>query len=205
MPVVLLVRHGENDYMLNKILAGRTPGVHLNDVGRSQAESVADHLKRLPIKAIYSSPLERAWETATPLAKALNMEVIPRPDLQEVDYGDWQGHPFEWLSKQSDWKVLHTTPTLVRFPGGETIAEAKSRVCQEIFTLCSKHDAKDMFVCFTHADLVRMVVVHYLGMPLDHYNRLYIGPASVTALEVNEGIARLISMNYEFTFLPQMP
>lgn len=205
MPVVLLVRHGENDYMVKKILAGRTPGVHLNDVGRSQAESVAEHLKHLPIKAIYSSPLERTWETAEPLARALNSEIVPRPDLLEVDYGTWQGQTYEWLSKQSEWGILHTTPTLVRFPGGETLTEAKARVSDEISTLCAMHAAKDMFVCFTHADLVRMVVVHYLGMPLDHYNRLYIGPASVTALEINEESTRLISMNYEFTFQPQMP
>ncbi|MBN1536353.1 MAG: histidine phosphatase family protein [Anaerolineales bacterium] len=205
MPVVLLVRHGENDYMVKKILAGRTPGVHLNDVGRSQAESVAEHLKNLPIKAIYSSPLERAWETAEPLARALNSEIVPRPDLLEVDYGEWQGQTYEWLQKQSEWDILHTTPALVRFPGGETLTEAKERVSDEISALCAMHAEKEMFVCFTHADLVRMVVVHYLDMQLELYNRLYIGPASVTVLEINEKSACLISMNYEFTFPPQMP
>jgi probable phosphomutase (TIGR03848 family) len=205
MPVVLLIRHGENDYMKNERLAGRSPGVHLNEVGQSQAEKVAEYLKNLPIKAIYSSPLERTWETAEPLAKALQLEIIPRQDLLEVDYGEWQGNTFEWLSQQSDWETLHKTPSLVRFPGGETLSEAQSRVCHEIITLCGLHHEKEIFACFTHADMVRLAVVHHLGMPLDYYTRLYIGPASITVLEMNEGNARLISMNHEFTFPPQMP
>jgi probable phosphomutase (TIGR03848 family) len=204
MPVVLLIRHGENDCMKNKCLAGRTPGVHLNETGQIQAEKVADCLKHLPIKAIYSSPLERTWETAGPLAKALNLEIIPRQDLSEVDYGEWQGKTFDWLSQQSDWKTLHATPSLVRFPGGETLSEAQLRVCNELTTLFGWHSEKDIFACFTHADLVRLAVVHHLGMPLDNYNRLNIGPASITTLEMNEGSVRLISMNYEFTFPQQM-
>jgi len=205
MPIVLMVRHGENDFMVKQLLAGRLPEVHLNQAGQLQAEKIAELLQHLPIKAIYASPLERTRETAEPLAKALNLQVIPRPDLLEVDYGEWQGHAFDWLSQQTEWKVLHKTPTQVRFPGGETLVEAKDRVSREISSLCGMHDSKDMFACFTHADLVRMVVVHYLEMPLDYYNRLYIGPASITALEVNEESARLISMNYEFSFPSQMP
>jgi probable phosphomutase (TIGR03848 family) len=204
MPVVLLIRHGENNYMKNNRLAGRSPGVHLNEIGQSQAEKVAECLKNLPIKAIYSSPLDRTWETAEPLAKALQLEIVPRQDLLEVDYGEWQGNTFEWLSQQDEWKTLHITPSAVRFPGGETLSEAQSRVCHEITTLCGLYHDKEIFACFTHADLVRLAVVHHLGMPLDYYNRLYIGPASITILEVNEGNGRLISMNYEFTFPPQM-
>ncbi len=205
MPVVLLIRHGENDYMTNKRLAGRSPGVHLNETGQLQAEKIAENLKHLPIKAVYSSPLERARETAVPLAKALNLDVILRQDLLEVDYGAWQGNTYEWLSQQSEWKVLHTTPSIVRFPGGESFPEAQSRICREISTLCSSHDAKEMFACFTHADLIRLVIAQYLEMPLDRYQRLYIGPASITAMEIIEGSIRLISMNHEFTFPQQMP
>lgn len=204
MPIVLLVRHGENDYMVNQRLAGRTPGVHLNQTGQLQAEKVAENLKHLPIKAIYSSPLERTWETATPLAKALNLDVIPRQNLLEVDYGTWQGNTFEWLTQQSDWKVLNTTPSLLRFPQGESFSEVQSRMCSEISTLCSLCDATEMFACFTHGDLIRLAVAYYLGMPLDRYRRLYIGPASITAFEINEENIRLISINHEFTFPQQM-
>lgn len=170
-----------------------------------QAEQIAEHLKHLPIKAVYSSPLDRTWETAVPLARALKLEVILRQDLLEVDYGEYQGNTFEWLSQQADWKMLRNTPSLVRFPGGETFLEAQSRACREITTLCSYHAAGEMIACFTHADLIRLVVAHYLEMPLDRYQRLYIGPASISTLEVNEDHVRLISINHEFTFPHQMP
>ena len=88
MPIVFLVRHGENDFMKNKVLAGRIPGIHLNETGKKQAEQVAKQLKKFPITGIYSSPLERAYETAAPLANAMNLEVIKRDELLEVDYGE---------------------------------------------------------------------------------------------------------------------
>ncbi|NMC12388.1 MAG: phosphoglycerate mutase [Chloroflexi bacterium] len=205
MPVVFLIRHGENDYMNNKILAGRIPGVHLNETGQRQAEQVAGNLKKLPIKAIYSSPLERTWETAVPLAEALNLNIISRQNLLEVDYGEWQGRSYEWLCEQTEWKVLHSTPSLVRFPGGETFFEAQSRICSEIAALCKMHDENDSIACFTHADCIRLALAQYLEMSIDNYQRLFIGPASITTLLIHESNIQLVSMNHGFTFPPQMP
>ena len=199
MPIVFLVRHGENDFMKNKVLAGRIPGIHLNETGKKQAEQVAEQLKKFPITGIYSSPLERAYETAAPLANALNLEVIKRDELLEVDYGEWQGKSYEWLYQQDNWKKVHATPSLVRFPGGENFVEAQSRMCGGLTDILNTLEKEEMAACFTHADCIRLLVTFYLGMPIDNYQRLYIGPASIAILEIKESVPCLISINHEFT------
>ena len=99
MPIILLIRHGENDYVKEQRLPGRKPGIHLNKKGRSQAQAVAKKLSQAPIKAVYSSPLERAMETAEPIAKALDLKVITRQGLIETDVGKWQGKKIKNLNR----------------------------------------------------------------------------------------------------------
>ena len=129
MPTILLIRHGENDYIRKGKLAGRLPGVHLNNKGYQQAKTIAERLKDAPIKAIYSSPLERAVETAEPLAKALSIEIQLRESLLETGYGDWQGQPLKKLRRLKEWKIVQNTPSLFRFPlpsrGGYVICTAR--------------------------------------------------------------------------------
>ena len=104
MPIFLLIRHGETDYNKKMHLAGRLPGVHLNTKGRQQAQAIADKLASLPIKAIYSSPLERTIETAEPLANALKLDVIPMPGLLETDCGEWEGQSVRKLRRLKIWQ-----------------------------------------------------------------------------------------------------
>ena len=132
MPILLLIRHGENDYVKKGRLAGRLPGVQLNDTGRSQAQSLADRLAKAPIKAIYCSPLERALETAEPLAKCLDLETIPRPGFLETDYGEWQGHTLKSLRRLKLWRTVQSAPSLARFPGGESFAECQSAFARRL-------------------------------------------------------------------------
>src|SRR4030042_6073367 len=106
MPLFLLVRHGENDYVKARRLAGRLPGVHLNDKGRKQALQLAEKLAHAPVKAVYSSPLERAVETAQPIASVLGLEVILRPGLIETDVGEWQGQKNWKRRPQKLWKGI---------------------------------------------------------------------------------------------------
>lgn len=200
MPIVLLIRHGENDYIKKGRLAGRLPGVHLNKNGRQQAQALAVRLAGAPIKAIYSSPLERTIETAQPLAQALGLEVIPRPGLIEVDFGEWQDQKLKGLGRTKLWKVVQWTPSRMRFPGGETFAEAQYRICRELEELASMHEAKDILVCVTHSDPIRLAVAFYLGMPLDLFQRLSVSPASITALMMNESGHRLLTLNYDLSF-----
>ena len=116
MPILLLVRHAENNYLKLNRLPGRLPDVHLNRRGKAQARLLAERLKAAPIKAVYSSPLERAMETALPLAKALGLEVISRPGLIETDVGEWQGESIKKLGKQKYLARCATDSLLSPFP-----------------------------------------------------------------------------------------
>ena len=181
MAIFLLIRHGENDFV-GKRLAGHLPGVHLNEKGRQQAALIANTLSKAPIKAIYSSPLERAVETATPLAQALNLPINLRQGLVEIDFGEWQGKTAKQLRRLKLWKTAQQTPSQVRFPGGESFVEAQQRMCQELEAIQQNHDEKDLVVCFSHCDAISIAVAHYLGMPLDNFHRISIDTASLTVL-----------------------
>jgi probable phosphomutase (TIGR03848 family) len=200
MPIVLLVRHGENDYVKKGRLAGRLPGVHLNEKGRQQAEILAEKLKDAPIKAIYSSPLERTMETAAPSAAALKLEVIPRDGLLEVDFGEWQDKTLKSLRRLKLWKTVQGAPSLMRFPGGESFADAQHRVVSELLQLCAQHDAKDLFVCVSHSDLIKLAVAYFIGLPLDNFQRLHAGPGSINTLMISEQSSSLLGLNVDLSF-----
>jgi len=199
MPVLLLIRHGENEYVKKGRLAGRLPDVHLNETGRSQAQSLADRLAKAPIKAIYSSPLERALETAEPLARCLNLETIPRLGFLETDYGEWQGQTLKSLRRLKLWRTVQNAPSLARFPGGESFAECQGRVCREIEWICAQYDAKDMIACVFHADPIKLAVAFYIGLSLDHFQRLSSAPASITTLFIGEGGSHLANLNVDLS------
>lgn len=200
MPVFLLIRHGENDYVKKGLMAGRLPGVHLNKKGRKQAQAVADKLVGAPVKALYSSPLERALETAEPIAQALSLEVILRSGLIEVDVGDWQNQSVKQLRRQKIWKTVSHAPSRMQFPGGKSFAEAQIRIGNEIDYLSKQHGPKDLIICVSHADPIRLAVAYFLGLPLDLFQRLYIAPASITALDIGEVGSMLLTLNYEISF-----
>jgi len=157
MPTILMIRHGENEYVKKGRLAGRLPGVHLNDKGRQQAVDLAKALAKAPIKAVYSSPLDRTMETATPIAQALGLEVIPREGLLEIDFGDWQNKTLKSLRRLKLWKVVQRSPSLMRFPEGESFSEAQHRAVREIENLCGMHKPEELFVCVSHSDLIKLV------------------------------------------------
>ncbi|UCD41026.1 MAG: histidine phosphatase family protein [Chloroflexota bacterium] len=199
MPTILLVRHGENDYVKKHRLPGRKPGIHLNDKGLTQAKTVAKHLKKAPIKAVYSSPLERTMETAKPIAKALKLSVIPRQGLIETNVGKWQGKKVKKLRKSKMWAKVQLAPSRFRFPGGERIEDAQHRFVEEIESLAGEHNPDDMLVCVSHADPIKLVVAYYLGLPLDMYQRLTVSPGSITALHIGEFGSRLLFLNYDLS------
>jgi probable phosphomutase (TIGR03848 family) len=204
MPTILLIRHGENDFVKKHRLAGRLPGVNLNNKGRQQAQAIAEKLSTAPLKAIYSSPLERAIQTAEPLAQALNLPVLPRPGLIETDVGEWAGQSWKKLGRTKAWRLVQSTPSRFRFPGGETFAEAQGRICQELQTFASQHDPHDLIACFSHADPIRLAVAFFIGLPLDMFQRLAVSPGSITELHLGEASARLLTLNYDpaFTLAP---
>lgn len=200
MPTILLIRHGENEYVAKGRLAGRLPGVHLNENGKKQAQALADVLQHAPIKMVYASPLDRTMETAKPIADILGLEVIPENGLLEVDFGDWQDKTLKQLRRRKLWKIVQGAPTRMRFPNGETFANAQQRIVEAIETLSAKHKSQDLIVCVSHSDIIKLAVAYYLGLPLDLFQRLMVAPASITTLYIGEGFARVVNVNHSTSF-----
>lgn len=200
MTILLLIRHGENDWVGAHRLAGRTPGVHLNDKGRQQAQEVADRLGPQPITAIYSSPLERCMETAQPLAAALGLEVIPHPGVIEADYGAWQGANLKDLAKQPEWELVQGYPSGFRFPGGETLREVQSRMVAALAQIVEDHP-KQVVAVFSHSDVIKSAVAHFVGAPLDLFQRIMIDTASVSVIGFHRAGPHIIRIN-DTGFLP---
>ena len=204
MATFLLIRHGDND-LLGSRLAGRLPDVHLNAKGKAQAQAVADGLADLPITAVYASPLERAQETAEPLAQMHKLSIQNLPELMEIDFGEWQGEALDKLRKDRLWKTVQNSPATFRFPGGESFAEAQARVVAGLSALSEKHGEKDVVACTSHSDIIRLAVAHFLALPLDRFQRIRIRPASVTVLHLNEGLGYFGTINYTFDFKSALP
>jgi probable phosphoglycerate mutase len=196
MPIVMLIRHGENDYVKKARLAGRKPGVHLNEKGRAQAKNLASALAKTKLNAVYASPLERTMETAQPIAETHKLEVIPREGLMEVDVGKWQDRTLKQVARQKLWKVVQNHPSQARFPEGESFVDAQHRIITEIETLCDMHKAKDMFVCVGHSDMIKLAAAYYLGTPLDLFQRIIVQPGSITTLHIATGGIRGINLNH---------
>ena len=205
MPLLLLIRHGENDYVKTGKMAGRIPGVHLNERGQKQAQALGEALKDIPIKAVYSSPLERAMETAGPIAKTHGWEIIQKPELMDADVGKWQGKSLKVLRLTNAWKTVQHAPSRFQFPEGESFIDLQTRIANCLENIVKKHNKpKDIIAVVFHADPIKLGVAHFLGLPLDHFQRLSCDTGSLSALYVNEMGANLIKLNQRppFDFLP---
>ena len=195
MAMILLVRHGENDWVKKHRLAGWIPGVHLNKNGRQQAQAAADRLAHLPIKAVYSSPVTRCMETAEYLAQAHKLQITPLADVGEVRYGKWEGKKIKKLAKNPLWPIVQFFPSRLRFPEGEALREVQFRAVQALEKLSLQHP-KEMIIVTSHADLIKLVLAHYLGVHMDLFQRIAIAPASVSVLNLMpNGMVRVLRMN----------
>lgn len=201
MPTLFIIRHGETAY-IGKRLQGRLPGIHLVERGGEQARQIAESLKNLKFRSIYSSPLERAMETAQPLALQKQVKIIPWTGLIEVDFGDWTGKSFRWLRAQPGWKVLHDDPKF-QFPGGESLPAVRRRVANAMTDIATNHKKNDLIALFTHSDVVRFSVEHFLGMPPGGFHRLAVGTASLTILRIVNGQVSLLGFNLQLPY--QLP
>jgi probable phosphomutase (TIGR03848 family) len=197
---LLLIRHGENDWVGTHRLAGRTQGVHLNDKGREQSARLAELLKNQPISAVYSSPLERCLQTAEPVAAALGLPVQQEPGILEVDYGEWQGGDLRELGKLPEWQAVQHFPSTFRFPEGETLHQTQSRAVWAINAIVQAHP-NQLVALFSHGDVIRTTLAHYMGVPLDLFQRIIINTASISALAFHNGRPVVLFTNYS-TELP---
>jgi probable phosphomutase (TIGR03848 family) len=179
--VLLLVRHGQTP-TTGKVLPGRASGLHLADAGVSQAHRVAERIAELPkIDAIYASPLERARETAAPIAKALKQRVKIDKGLLECDFGDWTGEQLSQLMKKPEWSTVQKAPSTFRFPHGESFTEMQTRMVTALDRIRAAHPGGTV-VCVSHADPIKAAVAHAMGTHLDLFQRIVIGTCSVSAI-----------------------
>jgi probable phosphoglycerate mutase len=186
MGTIILVRHGENDWSKKNKLAGLIPGVHLNETGHRQAHGVAQRLASLPIKAVYSSPVTRCLETAAYIADTHRLAVLQLDEIAELEYGQWEGKKVKKLAKEPMWQAVQFFPSRARFPQGEALREAQFRAVQAIEEIAAQHE-KEMIVVVSHADIIRLLLAHYLGVHIDLFQRLIISPASASVLSLNPG------------------
>jgi probable phosphomutase (TIGR03848 family) len=179
--LLLLVRHGQTP-TTGTSLPGRAPGLHLADVGVAQAEAAAVRLNELTkIDAIYASPLERARETAAPIAKAVGQKVKIDKGLLECDFGDWTGSALSDLMKLPEWQTVQKFPSGFRFPNGESFTEMQSRMVTALDRLRLAHPG-GVVVAVSHADPIKAAVAHAMGTHLDLFQRIVISTCSITAI-----------------------
>jgi broad specificity phosphatase PhoE len=195
MTIFLLIRHGETDYV-DEALAGRIDSP-LNLEGMQQSQTVAQALKYLPIRAIYTSPLIRTQQTAEPLAKLLNLEIIVSHELNQVNFGDWQGLEFEDLIQDPNWRLFRENPGSVKIPGGEDSTMVRERVSKAILNLSQQYGEGEIIVIFSHGSIIRHTISFFIGLSLNDSNRIQIAPASISTLMVRDGSGKLLHLNQE--------
>lgn len=192
MTTVLLIRHA-NYKLVGELLAGRTPGLHLDERGRIQAERLANRLDGVALSAIYSSPLERARETALPLSEKFKLPIVIRDALNEIDFGAWTGSPIEGM-RGSEWEAFNRLRSTVRIPSGQLMLEVQGRLVNEINALCSQHPG-GVLALVSHGDVIKAGIAHYAGIPLDLFQRIEISTASVSRIEFHNHGPRILSVN----------
>ncbi len=194
MTVFHLVRHAEHD-LLGRVLTGRMPGVSLNGRGREQAAALARHFSRCAIAAVVSSPLERAQETAEPIAAALGLAVMTDAGLDEIDFGEWTGMAFEALQDALGWRAWNQFRGSAPTPGGEMMLEALARGLRVLARLRRVYPGGEV-VLVGHQDILKALLAHSLGMPLDLMHRIELAPASWSVLKLpDEGGAEVTGLN----------
>jgi probable phosphomutase (TIGR03848 family) len=201
MATVILVRHGRTTANASGLLAGRTPGVELDQVGRDQAAATGDRLAVVPLVGVVSSPLERCRQTAQSiLDRQTGTPHAPVDDeLTECDYGSWQGRTLGDLAKEKLWATVQSQPSAVTFPGGESMAAMQARAVAAIrrhdAAFEAEHGPGAVWVAVSHGDIIKSVLADALGMHLDMFQRINVGPASVSIVNYGPGRPTVLASN----------
>ncbi|MGB7799514.1 MAG: histidine phosphatase family protein [Pseudonocardiaceae bacterium] len=190
MGTVILLRHGRSTANTAGVLAGRTPGVALDESGQTQAQALVERLALLPLVAVVSSPLQRCRETVDPLAQARALEVSVDDRFVEVDYGEWTGRELRKLGKEPLWKVVQAHPSAAVFPGGEGLAALQARAVAAIrewdAKVTAEHGPEVLWLVCTHGDVIKAVLADALGVHLDGFQRIVASPCSVSVVTYTE-------------------
>lgn len=192
--VVALVRHAQTG-TTGKVLPGRAPGLHLAEAGRAQADLAAQRIAELGrVAGVHTSPLERARETASPIAERLGVPVEVEAGLLECDFGAWTGASLDKLSALPEWRAVQTWPSGFRFPDGESFREMQTRMVDTVERLRDRH-AGAIVVAVSHADCIKAYLAHVLGVHLDLFQRIVISPASVSLVAYDGHGTTVLAVN----------
>ncbi len=197
MTTVYLVRHGRTPANEKGILAGRTKGVFLDDLGVLQAETLAKSLENIEFKKIIVSPMERCQQTAKILNQFSKNPLKPNIDsgISECDYGDWSNKKLSTLRRKPLWKNVQERPSGVQFPNGEKMSDMLDRVKSTIFEKASKLKDQDNMLVVSHGDPIRSFIADSLGIHLDNFQRITIDPCSLSIVRVTQGNIQVVSVN----------
>lgn len=196
---MILARHGRTAANATGILAGRTPGIGLDEVGAEQAAAAAVRIDGLPLAAAFTSPLERCKQTAAVLLRGSAVKARVERGLNECDYGDWSGKPVKELVKEELWKVVQAHPAGVRFPGGESMAEMSARSVAAVRgcdrRVAAAHGDDVIWLAVAHGDIIKAVLADALGMHLDAFQRIVVDPASLSVIRYTPRRSYVLAMN----------
>jgi probable phosphoglycerate mutase len=194
---ILLMRHGSVDVM-GRVVYGRMPGVQINQEGKRQAEAAARAIHgRYRLSQVISSPMERALETAEIVAGRQNLEVIAEEAFNELDVGEWMGKPMEELRNAEEWKRYNRVRSLYAPPGGESLLNVQRRSWRALDRICQRQREGAVAVV-THGDVIRSLLLLFLGAPLDHILRLEVAPGSVSEVILGQGEPLIRTVNEIF-------
>lgn len=188
-----LVRHAAHDGV-GSVLCGRMPGVTLGSTGREQARRLGHRFAGEAIAAVQSSPLERARETAEPIAAGTGCTVEVNESITEIELGAWSGRRFMELRDDPAWSSWNTARAVSRPPGGETMLEAQTRIVHTMEALRGAYRERAV-VLVSHGDVIKAALLYHLGLPVDAYPRIEIEPASVSTLVVGDWGAKVVRLN----------
>lgn len=200
MTRILLIRHGHTD-LLGKVLYGRMEGIHLSEQGKQEIARLATALEeRYQIDEVISSPMDRAKESAEAISAACGVAIKFDEALQELDFGEWMGKPFSELMNDERWKLYNRRRSLNGAPGGEFMIEVQLRAWNALErAIASRDNEQDATLAVvTHGDVVRGLLMLFLGMPLDHIHRLEIATASVSEVILGYAYPQVIKVNQTF-------
>ncbi|MCW2775746.1 MAG: Phosphoglycerate mutase [Nocardioides sp.] len=201
MATLILVRHGRTTANASGTLAGRLPGVKLDDTGATQAERAGERLAAVPLAAVVSSPLERCRQTARAIARAQpgSPRVSTDRSITECDYGDWQGRPLKELAKEKLWATVQAQPSAAAFPGGESMAGMQARAVTAVrrhdALIEAEHGPGAVWAAVSHGDVIKSILADALGMHLDLFQRLHVDPASISIVRYTGTRPYVISTN----------
>ena len=198
MGTVLLIRHGQSVANAQGVLAGRAPGVHLDEHGEKSAIELGIHLGALPIAKVLISPLERTAQTAD-LIFARKFPVETENRITECDYGDWQGRLLSELATETLWKTVQNEPDQMIFPNGESMQQMSDRAVEAIrewdAKLSAQHGSDVIWVAVSHGDVIKAICADALSMPLRNFQRISIEPSSVSVVQYRSESAQVHKLN----------